>query len=274
MYKVYYLTSDYDLGIPMYIGMTKLTLSKRLKEHLNHKRKTSKKELWKDERNKNITIHLIQAGISTFSECADIELYWIKYWKKKNPNLKNSLICKLSEHPHTNRIENIRRNISEGVIAKRCRDIVALDINQNFIQEYRTIIAASKDLKVKDEIISKNLRNLTKAKKYIFLYKDDYNPNIDYNCKVYNVKERKKRLDKPIVSENCRSAIRKPTVVINIKTNKVFSFSTQEEVSKFLNCSNALVSRYKREGKLFNNTFIFHNKDIVRSSEKSEKNKR
>lgn len=257
MYKIYYLTSEIDQNIPMYVGMTKLSLRERLKEHLDHKKGHSRKDCWKLERNKNITIHLIEDNISTFSECIERELYWIQYWKDKNPNLKNSVLYKLSEHPYTNSIENIKRNISEGVIAKKCKSIIVLDIKQNFVKEFKTILQASEELKIKDETISKNLRNLTKATKYIFLYKTEYDPNKDYSYKIYNAKERKKSLVKPLVSENCRLSVTKPCIVINIKTNKIYSFNTQEEASKFVGCSNPLISKYRNTDKLFKNIFKF-----------------
>lgn len=257
MYKVYYLTSETDFNIPMYVGMTKQTLKKRLKEHLDHRRKLSKQEIWKRERRKELTIHLIQDNILTFSECADIELYWIQYWKERNPNLKNSIIWKLSDHPYINRIENIKRNISEGVIRKKCKSIVVLDLKQNFINEFRTIKEASKEIKVKEEIISKNLKNITKAKKFIFLYKEEYNPDRDYSYKVYDIKKRKKCSIKPLVSEKCRESVRKSITVINIITNETFYFDTQQKACDFTNCSNALISRYKKNGKVFKSTFKF-----------------
>jgi len=255
MYRIYYLTSEIDLNIPMYVGMTKLTLKQRLKEHLDHKKGHSRKDNWKTERNKNITIHLIEDNFSTFSECIERELYWINYWKTKNPTLKNSIIYKLSEHPYTNAIENIRKNISNGVIAKKCKDVIVLDVNQNFIQEFQTIKSASKILKVKEEIISKNLRNLTKANKFIFIYKDEYDININYDYKVYNAKERKKCSIKPIVSEECRQARRKSISIININTNENFSFDTQQQACEFLDCDNSLISRCKKTDKLIKNTF-------------------
>lgn len=256
MYKVYYLTSELDSNIPMYIGMTKLTLKQRLIDHLNHKKGDSKKDRWKTQRNKSVTINLIEE-LATFSECIERELYWIQYWKDKNPNLKNSVLYKFSEHPYINSIENIKRNISEGVIAKKCKSIVVLDVKQNFINEFRTIKQASKEIKVKEGIISKNLKNLTKAKKFIFLYKNEYNPNKDYSYKLYNAKERKRKDTKSVISKKCREAVKKPVSVINIITNESFYFDTQQKACDFVNCSNSLISHYRKNGKLFKNTFKF-----------------
>lgn len=257
MYKVYYLTSYYDFGIPMYIGMTKLSLKERLREHIYHTHGHSKKDAWKNLRNKEITIHLIQDKISNFSKCSNIELSLINFWKNINPELKNSIIYKLSEHPYINMIENIRKNISDGVITKRCRSIVVLTLNQEFIQEYKTIRSASTEIGVKEEIITKNLKNLTKAKKYIFLYKDEYNPSRDYSYKIYDAKKRKRPKIKPIVSENCRKSRLKAVKVIDIKTGIIKMFRSQQEVCNYIGCSSSLITQYKKNGRLIRNTFKF-----------------
>ena len=191
MYKIYYLTSNEDLNTPMYIGMTKLSLEDRLKNHLSHFKRLSRKNLWIKSRNKKVSIHLIQDSIKSFEECAEIELFWINFWEKINPEIKNSLKYKLAEHPYKNSIENIRRNISQGVRKSRCKTILVFSKNMDLIGEFETIKSASISVNTKEEIISKNLKDVTKAKKYIFLYKDSYDFQKDYSYKLYSEKNRK-----------------------------------------------------------------------------------
>ena len=83
-YKIYYLTSIYDYNVPMYIGVTKQKLEKRLNVHKCIKFKTvdiCKRTNWIKSRNKKITIHLIQT-CEKEEEAIKAEQFWINFWKK------------------------------------------------------------------------------------------------------------------------------------------------------------------------------------------------
>jgi hypothetical protein len=242
--------------MPMYVGMTKLLLQDRLKNHVSHIKRHSRINNWKKSR-KNVKIHLIEDNIETFEECSKRELGWINFWKKINPELKNSIFYKLSDNPYKNSIENIRKNISEGVRKKRCRDVIVLDLSGNFVGEFPTIKDASLNTKIKEERISLILKNKSKARKLIFIYKDEYIEDFDYSHKVYLAKNRNPRKIKPVVSENCRSKRRISCVVKNTITGEVFKFSSQQEACNYFGFSSALYSRNKKLGKLYKNTYKF-----------------
>jgi hypothetical protein len=255
MYKIYYLTSDEDFNIPMYIGMTKLSLEDRLKNHLSHLKRASRKNLWFKTINKKVSIHLMQDSINSFKECTEIELFWINFWEKINPEIKNSIKYKLAEHPYKNSMENIRRNISQGVRKAKCRTILVFSKNMDLIGEFETIKSASISINTKEEIISKNLKDITKAKKYIFIYKDSYDSKKDYSYKLYFEKNRKKPNTPPKVSEKCRISRMKYISIQNLKTGEIYSFKSQTDASKFINCSNASISRCVKDNKLILDTY-------------------
>jgi hypothetical protein len=256
MYRIYYLTSDKDFNMPMYVGMTKLLLKDRLKNHLSHTKKHSKINNWKKSVN-NVRICLIEDGIQTFEECSSAELGWINFWKKINPELKNSIFYKLSDNPYKNSIENIRKNISEGVRRKRCKDVIVLDLNGNFVGEFPTIKEASLNTKIKEETISLILKNKSKASKLIFIYKDEYVEGLDYSHKVYFAKNRNPCKIKPVVSENCRNKRKISCVVKNTITGEVFNFSSQQKACDYFGFSSSLYSRNKKSGKLYKGTYKF-----------------
>lgn len=256
MYRIYYLTSEKDFNIPMYVGMTKLQLNERLKHHKHKRHNYNKNDKWKKERQNKISIHLIQDNFLTFKDCSKVELFWINFWKSINSDLKNTITHELSEHPYINTIENIKRNISEGVIRKKCRNIVALDKNQNILSIYRTIKSASLELHIKEEIITNSLKERTKSNKYIFIYEDDFDKTIDYSYKLYNPKTRKKCNIKPIVSISCRNAVKKQSKIKNILTNEILIFNTQTEASKFLGFSDSYYNRIKNKNKPCNDIYL------------------
>jgi hypothetical protein len=256
MYKIYYLTSEEDFNIPMYVGMTKLDLNKRLKQHLVKRNNRNKNNIWKNKRDHKITIHLIEDNISDFKTCIRSELFWINFWKKINNDLNNSITYMLAEHPYTNSIENIKRNISEGVIAKRCKNIVALDKNQKFLKVYRTIKSASLDLKIKEECIIKNLKNISKCTKYIFIYEEEFDETKDYSYKSYIAKNRKSPIKKAEVSENCRNAVKKEVKIKNILTNDILTFDTKQKASSFLGFSSSYYDRLRLKNKPYNNYIL------------------
>jgi predicted GIY-YIG superfamily endonuclease len=256
MYKIYYLTSEEDFNIPMYVGMTKLDLNKRLKQHLVKRNNRNKNNIWKNKRDNKISIHLIEDNISDFKTCIRSELFWINFWKKINNDLNNSITYMLAEHPYTNSIENIKRNISEGVIAKRCKNIVALDKNQKFLKVYRTIKSASLDLKIKEECIIKNLKNTSKCTKYIFIYEEEFDETKDYSYKSYIAKNRKSPIKKAEVSENCRNAVKKEVKIKNILTNDILTFDTKQKASFFLGFSSSYYDRLRLKNKPYNNYIL------------------
>jgi DNA-directed RNA polymerase specialized sigma subunit len=97
MYKIYYLTSDYDNYHPRYIGYTSLELDKRLYHHIREsKYDKSKHKSHKInwivkllEKNMNIEIFLIQDHIETLDEILILERYYIEKYEK-NCSLTNS----------------------------------------------------------------------------------------------------------------------------------------------------------------------------------------
>lgn len=256
MYKIYYLTSEEDFNIPMYVGMTKLDLNKRLKQHLIKRNNYNKNNIWKNKRENKITIHLIEENILDFKTCAKSELFWINFWRNINNDLTNSIIYMLSEHPYINSIKNIKRNISEGVIAKRCKNIVALDKNQKFLKVYRTIKSASLDLKIKEECIIKNLKNITKSKNYIFVYEEEFEKTEDYSYKLYNVKNRKRPTKKAEINENCRNSVKKEVKIKNVLTNEILIFESKQKASSFLGFNSSYYDRIKMKNKPYNNYLL------------------
>jgi len=239
----------------MYVGMTKLSLQERLKEHLSNSNSRNRKNVWKNERDKQISIHLIQDNIKSFEYCSEIELFWARFWKSINPELKNSIFYKLAEHPYKNALENIRRNISEGVISKKCRTILVFEKDMSFVGEFRTIRSAAKTLNKKEEIITKNLKDITKSNRYIFIYKDSYDSEKDYSYKIFNPKNRKKPKVCPKVSEKCRKSILKPTLIENVNTKEVFYFEKRIDAAKFLNCSESYIKVSLTRNKLIFGTY-------------------
>jgi len=86
-YKIYYLT-DYT-GKIKYIGLTKLTLEKRLSFHLNENRWNTHKTNWIRKYKKSISINLIEDCIESLSDAKEAEITYIKFFKKFGLKLVN-----------------------------------------------------------------------------------------------------------------------------------------------------------------------------------------
>ena len=256
MYKIYYLTSELDNNQPMYIGMTRLSLDRRLKCHKTDVKRHNKKCNWIRARDKKITIHLIEDNIETYQKCALKELEYIKTLDIENPNNKNSLKIIIVERVFKKSLKEIGESISKAIRkgAIKCKPIVALNRNNSFVNEYPTIISASKDLKVKEEGIIKILKDKSKGRKFIFVYKSEYDKNVDYSYKAY-FPGIYKRKEKPIVSQNYRNKIAKKCKIFNSNTNETLEFDTQQKACDYIGISNSLISRCKKDGKLIKSIY-------------------
>jgi hypothetical protein len=233
MYKVYYLTTDLDLGIPMYVGATKLSLKERLIDHYgSRKRGLNKVNNWKYSRGRGVKIFLLQDNISK-ENIDKIEQFWIKFWKDINPDLRNS--NKIMRYSHksemmiTTRLE-INKAISKSLDYKKIK-VIVLNKDSSFNSEWDSVTNCSKFFKIKEESILDNIKDKRRNTKYIFINKKDYVVGKDYSYKVY-------KSIPGTISEKCRNAfldkIRRKCTIENIITKEVIDFNSLSECANYL----------------------------------------
>jgi hypothetical protein len=78
--KVYFLCSS-D-GIPRYVGITMMSLDKRLRDHLYDYRHNPHKVNWVKKNKKDIKIVLIKDNIESMSKLKSYEIFYISEFKK------------------------------------------------------------------------------------------------------------------------------------------------------------------------------------------------
>lgn len=98
-YKIYYLTDKTNRI--RYIGLTKLSLEKRLSFHLNENRWNTYKTNWINKNRDYINIILIEDNIPTIEDAKQAEIIYIKNFKKLGVNLTNG--TEGGDYPSLNR---------------------------------------------------------------------------------------------------------------------------------------------------------------------------
>lgn len=256
MYRIYYLTLEIDNNQPMYIGMTKLSLEKRLKAHKTDVKHHNKKCNWIRDRNKKITIHIIEDNIHTHEECILKELKYIKELDLTNLNNKNSRKFIVKERMYKKSLKEIGQSISIAIRkgAVKCKPIVALDKNGKFLEEFPTIIAAKIKLKLKDGTIINSLKERSKSRKFLFVYKDQYDANIDYTYKSYYPGVYVRKI-KPVISGECYERLCKKSKILDLSINKIFEFNTQQKACDFMKINSSFYGRCKKGNKLIKGKF-------------------
>lgn len=243
-YKIYYLTSIYDYNVPMYIGVTKQKLEKRLNVHKCIKFKTvdiCKRTNWIKSRNKKITIHLIQT-CEKEEEAIKAEQFWINFWKKINENLKNSnkTVLYSKGNSGVNR-EEINTKIKNSIIHTR-KPVLWVNKNSDIIKEFDSVKEASKFFKVKDETIIKNAKDIRSCYKsqVMLVYKNDYVKGKDYSYKLIN--KRKPNKNKTFLPELAYEKIRKQITVKNLITEEIITYKSYTEFSKIININSSYIT--------------------------------
>jgi|SRR6478609_799126 len=245
-YKVYYLTSDKDFNIPMYIGATRKTLEERLRNHKSECYLEKKGNIalnWKKSRRKSLKIYLIQDNIS-LENIENMEVFWIDFWRKINPNLKNTnkyiRYCIKPEHlliEKTNLSEKIKK-----AVAHRNKPIIVLNKDGTFYNEYPSVKSCAKELGYSQlTTISFGAKDKIRTKRFNFVYKSEYDPNKDYSYKNTNKRTVFTKMNKKCWEASAMK--RRRRCMIENESGQKTEFDSLRECSKFLNVVESTVHK-------------------------------
>ena len=244
------IVNFYSLSCPItkeirYVGLTIKSLKRRHSQHLdeakNKRRKPSRKNCWINSLLKNnlkpeISLlfsmndkesHEIGKMIS-IPKASKIEQLLIQSYLKAGCALTNSskslqplLLAKSSQE--------INKRISEAKIKSSGKSIIILDLSQKFIAQTKTIDEAHEISGVKTGNIISIAKDVRKAKKFIFVYSEEYNPKTDYSYKIYKQKVAycRHRID---------SAIKANTKLVYqiLPDNSIIKYTSAKEASEKL----------------------------------------
>lgn len=177
-------------GEPVYIGQTVKTLGARLSNHITASIKNSsfiQKWIY------SIISNGGRPGIFLLDQVTNEPDFWedfyIQLFKGWGFNLLNSV------SGGKKNIKNILPFLQkENYFPVNCVEIIMLDENNNFIQEFKSISSCCKELKLDREKIRECLvgkrnsgngiwKEVKSYKGYVFIFKDKYDPTKDYTVK-------------------------------------------------------------------------------------------
>ena len=267
-----------DTNLPFYIGIgTKpnnyTTHSKEYKRAYSLDGRTS---FWKnivDKYGYKVEI-LLESDDYLFIQEKEIEFINLYKRIKEKGSLVN--FCKGGRGGYLGYTDEIRNKIKESKIKSNGKAVIILDLKSNFITETRTVKEASKITLMKEERIIDICKNRRKALKYIFVYKEDYDANINYSYKIrgkvgyHNLsKEQKSK----ILKNNFKPKYQK-LEMYSLQDDFIKEFNSIKEAFDFLNIKRTPRIRECLEGKrdsIYGYKWKYKSEDIVRTSEKFEK---
>lgn len=166
MPQVKYIIYGLHLGdfIFKYIGLTRLSLDKRLKDHFRdiYRNRNPHKCNWLKKHKNNVQIEAIEDFIYTVEEAGNREIYYIEKYKgnKLLNKTKGGSVIPIEKQFSKPRVEKIKKERIS--ISKR---VYQYDLDGNFINEYESIRLASRSTGCPKESISKCIRSLRNQSK-------------------------------------------------------------------------------------------------------------
>jgi len=257
-FSLYALSSSESPNNYRYIGVTSVSLKKRLHNHLWDAKltKTHKTNWINSVLNKghNIVITELLSNISE-SDVEQIEIDNIRNYKDKY-NLVNGTIGGegIKGYKWTEKQYRLRKIIQPGISRKislkrkgipttnkvfiqkccieRKKPIIQLNSNYKFIAKYESITKASKETNIKFSSISiaANGTKGTTANGYYWIFESEYNEN-----KINEIKEKRKfyyRYNKP---NSFSEKVSKKYKMTNINTNEIIIFNSKKDLCSHFN---------------------------------------
>ena len=247
-YVYIYSISEPDSKIVRYVGKTKFSLEKRLKQHLKEKVKCHR-YYWIQSIIKKGKVPIIQIIDEVPEDNWQFwEMYWIEQFKNWGFNLVNStnggdgidgfkhsketieLLRKLGTgRKHSKETIEILKNLrhsekTKKIIAKKLSlPIIQLDLNGRLIKKWNSSKEVIKDLGVCSGSISDCLNNKTKScNGFVWLFESEYNSNKNYKIpkeKRYRKKIVQSSLDGKIIK--VWTSIRDASIKLKIKDSNI-----------------------------------------------------
>jgi hypothetical protein len=181
MYYIGIYTITCLINNKIYVGHTENS-GNRAAKHLNSLRinKHTVEELQKDYNKYGENSFLLEMLVECPKELLySEEHYWCNLLNVHDPN-KGYNVQPTNPYGIGKHSEKTRIKRSKSL----SKPIILLSNKGEFIREYDSIKNAAKDLNIKDSNITCVLKNRYKlCKNYKFVYKKDYNSNIDYGVK-------------------------------------------------------------------------------------------
>lgn len=185
IYNFYTLSVSSDAENIRYVGVTTKSVIQRFYGHRYCAMHDDKRGLpvhkWMySHYEKGETIVVKQIDTCNENEWEEREKYWIKYYKDNGFDLLN-----ISEGGKGVVTEEMRSKSSiERSIGAHCKAVVALNKDGSFYKEFESIKEASEFTGALKTSIGNVLKGRSKSSKgYIWVYKEDYDPNKEYSYK-------------------------------------------------------------------------------------------
>lgn len=240
----------YSLNCPKtnkirYIGRTINPLLKRLRQHICESKTSPKKNyktnwinsLLKENLKPNIELLFSYKDTSAIKinnkiilkNSGIIEKQLILSYINAGENLTNISLVEQSYYTYSFG-ENFKKKVSISQTKKVGRPITVLDLNNKLLGHFDSIVAASKFTKQKPERVRDIALNKRAAKKFIYLFTNEYVTEKDYSFKKYKQKisYNIKRIQASIKANT------KPVYQI-LPNNTTIKYSSAKEASLKLN---------------------------------------
>lgn len=235
-----YIVSINDTKLKI-VGST-LDYIRRKKQYLKELRRNRYKNIYLQRAfnkygEENFIFNIVQRGIP-INILQFVEDIWIGTKCSRIEDKKGGMNMR---DAFRNRFSNKTKNkISRSQITRIGKPVVVLDLNCKYITTCKSTTEASKKFKIKAECIGKICKNQSTCKRYIFIYKNEYDLNTDYSYKIYNASLYIKNSYKPGLEIGRLKKRKKTTLIIN---NQLVIFESRTEAAKAIGKSIAYVCK-------------------------------
>lgn len=228
-YKIYTLTTK-DSTIVEYVGVTTAYLSSRLSQHVynSKKLKTTICAKWISSLQERPIIKLIET--CTKENWEEREIFWIAFYKKLNPKLKNQKVG--GSHVYLSEQRSVESK--ERSRLAHCKNIYCWLIDGTYIAEFILARYAERDLNLCETSVSKCLKGInSRADKYWFSFENQFTAT-PLNLKSIIPKE--KKIKNPIRQYS----------LIDTYSNTILAIN-RSEIANFCNLPEGNVRHYVRK---------------------------
>jgi len=261
LYKIYYLHDPLDSTFnPRYVGITRRSLDKRLKEHIEISKRVKQryKLIWIRKllsEGRTPIINILEELVCTEKEALEKENWYIKNLVNQGYKLTN---CSSLNKESTKLVGKYNRNIPVIAIYKTTGKIY---------KNYNSIKECAKDLNLSPNFISACAKGKKKTKDYIIVKEKDFKPEKNYKIEDFD----RRGFSKKTYLKKKRKLVERAKKVNSIcikyydlNNSYLGKFKSQQEAARKLSLHQSNINKVLSGKRSHTGNFIFkYCEDIV-----------